>query len=167
MFEYYRKWRDDGTIAELHDALRDKVRQQTPHADGTSRSDSPTVCIMDSQSAKTTEEGTEGRGYDAGKTVKGRKRHIVVDALGLVLVLHVTSASVQDRDAAVPIAQEAKQNFPSLEVVFLDGAYRGEAKSQIEQTTQMRVEITLRSDTPKKGSSLSLLGGSLNEHLGG
>ena len=167
VFEYYRKWRDDGTITELHDALRDQVRQQTPHVDGTSRSDSPTVCIMDSQSAKTTEEGTEGRGYDAGKKVKGRKRHIVVDALGLLLVLHVTSASVQDRDAAVPIAQEAKQDFPSLEITFLDGAYRGEAKSQIEQTTEMRVVIALRSDTQKKVSSLFLLGGSLSEHLGG
>lgn len=165
--EYYRKWRDDGTIAELHDALRGQVRRQTPHADGTSRSNSPTVCIMDSQSTKTAEEGKEGRGYDAGKKVKGRKRHVVVDALGLLLVLHVTSASVQDRDAAVPIAQEAKRDFPSLEVAFLDGAYRGEAKSQIEQTTELRVVIALRSDTQKKDSSLFLLDGLLSEHLDG
>src|SRR5437762_2712506 len=63
VFEYYRKWRDDGLITVLHDALRDRVRQHTPHADGTSRSGAPSVCIMDSQSAKNSEEGVEGRGY--------------------------------------------------------------------------------------------------------
>jgi putative transposase len=149
VFEYYRKWRNDGTIASLHDALRDRVRKQTPHADGTSRSESPKVCIMDSQSAKTSEEGEQERGYDAGKKVKGRKRHVVTDFLGLVLLVHVTSASVQDRDAALPMMREVKREFPSLEVVFMDGGYRGEVKSRIEKETLMRVEITLRSD-PKK-----------------
>jgi putative transposase len=125
------------------------VRKQTPHADGTNRSESPKVCIMDSQSAKTSEEGGQERGYDAGKKVKGRKRHVVTDFLGLVLLVHVTSASVQDRDAALPMMREVKREFPSLEVVFMDGGYRGEVKSRIEKETQMRVEITLRSD-PKK-----------------
>lgn len=87
VFEYFRKWRNDGTIERLHDGLRAKVREQTPRADGTVRSDDPTICILDSQSAKTSEEAApETRGYDAGKKVKGRKRHLVVDALGLLLV---------------------------------------------------------------------------------
>src|ERR1700731_2246735 len=73
VFEYYRKWRSNGTVALLHEALRDRLRGQTPHADGTARSASPAVCIMDSQSAKSSEEGVEARGYDAGKKVKGRK----------------------------------------------------------------------------------------------
>jgi len=150
VFEYYRKWRSDGTITALHDALRDRVREQTPHADGTSRPESPTVFIVDSQSAKTTEDSDHERGYDAGKKVKGRKRHLAVDALGLLLAVHITSASVQDRDAALPLVQETKREFPSLQVVFMDGAYRGEVKSSIEQTTKLRVEITLRSDTKKR-----------------
>jgi len=167
VFEYYRKWRDDGTIAKLHDALRDEVRRQTPHADGSDRSQGPTVCILDSQSAKTTEEGEEERGYDAGKKVKGRKRHLVIDALGLLLAIQVTSASVQDRDAALPLMKEATREFPSLRVAFLDGAYRGEVKTNIEQQTPLRVEITLRSDTQKKDSSLSRFDGSSNERLAG
>lgn len=167
VYEYYRKWRDDGTIEALHDALRGRVRQRTPHRDGTTRSDAPAVCIVDSQSAKTSEEGEKERGYDAGKKVKGRKRHVVVDALGLLLVLHVTSASVQDRDAALAMVQEAKREFPSLGVVFMDGAYRGEAKSSIEETTQMQVKITLRSDAQKKALSLYPCDGSSSEHLVG
>jgi len=154
VFEYYRKWRNNGTVTSLHDALRDRLRRQTPHADGTARSESPTVCIMDSQSAKSSEEGVEARGYDAGKKVKGRKRHVVVDFLGLVLALHVTSASVQDRDAALPLMKEAKREFPSLKVAFMDGGYRGEVKSCIEKETQLKVEITLRSDPQKKDSNL-------------
>lgn len=167
VYEYYRKWRDDGTIAALHDFLRERVRQQTPHGDGTPRSDAPAVCIVDSQSAKTSEEGEKERGYDAGKKVKGRKRHLVVDALGLLLVLHVTSASVQDRDAGLAMVQEAKREFPSLGVVFMDGAYRGEVKSSIEETTNMQVKITLRSDPQKKALSPYLCDGSSNEHLDG
>lgn len=167
VFEYYRKWRDDGIIAALHDALRERVRQQTPHADGTRRSDAPAVCIVDSQSAKTSEEGEKERGYDAGKKVKGRKRHLVVDALGLLLVLRVTSASVQDRDAALAMVQESKREFPSLGIVFMDGAYRGVVKSSIEETTGMQVTITLRSDPQKKVLSPYPCDGSSSEHLDG
>jgi putative transposase len=154
VFEYYRKWRDDGTIETLHDTLRDAVRKQTPHADGSER-EGPTVCILDSQSAKTTEEGEEQRGYDAGKKVKGRKRHLVIDALGLMLAVHVTSASVQDRDAALPLLKQVSREFPTLQAAFLDGAYRGEVKTNIEEQTPLRVEITLRSDTKKRDSNPS------------
>jgi putative transposase len=169
VFEYFRKWRNDGTIEALHDALRAQVRERTPHADGTARrSESPTICILDSQSAKTSEEGRQDtRGYDAGKKIKGRKRHMVVDALGLLLALRVTTASVQDRDAALPLFKEVKRDFPSLEVAFADGGYRGEVKSQIEEETQMRVVITLRSNTQKKDSNRSRFGGSLSVLLDG
>lgn len=163
VFEYYRKWRNDGTIEELHDALRDQVRRQTPHTNGTPRTESPSVCILDSQSAKTSEEGEEARGYDAGKKVKGRKRHLVVDALGLLLAVQVTSASVQDRDAALPLFKEVKRDFPSLQTAFADGGYRGEVKLRIEQETKLQVQISLRSDAQKKASRLSLFGGLSSE----
>jgi putative transposase len=168
VFEYFRKWRNDGTVAALHDALRARVREQTPHANGTARSDSPAICILDSQSAKTSEECEQDtRGYDAGKKIKGRKRHLVVDALGLLLALRVTTASIQDRDAALPLFKEVKREFPSLEVAFADGGYRGEVKSQIEEETKMKVIIALRSDTKKKASSLSPFAGSWNGHSDG
>jgi transposase len=149
VFEYYRTWRSKGVIEKLHDALRDLVRSATPYANGTARTAAPTLCILDSQSAKGSEECEEARGFDAGKKVKGRKRHLIVDALGLVLAIHVTSASVQDRDAALPIFSEAKRDFPSLEVAFADGGYRGQVKSLVEKKTKLRVEISLRSDTQK------------------
>lgn len=162
VFEYYRKWRSDGTIEELHDALRDQVRRQSPYANGSPRTESPTLCILDSQSARTSEEGEEARGYDAGKKVKGRKRHVVVDALGLLLAVQVTTASLQDRDAALPLLKEVKRDFPSLKMAFADGGYRGEVKSRIEEETKLQVEISLRSDAQKKASSHFLFGGLLN-----
>lgn len=151
--QYYYRWRNDGTVERLHNELRALVRAQTPHADGTERTDAPTICIVDSQSAKTSEEGSEERGYDAGKKVKGRKRHLSVDALGLMLALHVSSASVQDRDAALELVKETKREFTSVTTVFMDGGYRGQIKSEIEKVTGVRVEITMRSDPQKKGSS--------------
>jgi len=168
VFEYYRKWRDDGTVDQIHDALRARVRQSTPHADGTARSAaSPSACILDSQSSKTSEEGEEARGYDAGKKVKGRKRHLVVDALGLLLVLRVTTASVQDRDAALPMFQQAKKEFPSLQVAFADGAYRGEIKKLVEKKTRLRMQISLRSDLKKRALTPFRSGGSSNGPLVG
>jgi putative transposase len=152
VFQYYWRWGKDGTLERLHDELRAQVRVLTPHADGTARTDAPTISIVDSQSAKTSEEGVEERGYDAGKKVKGRKRHISVDALGLMLTLHVSSASVQDRDAALALVKETKREFPSVTTVFMDGGYRGQIKSEIEKVTGVHVEISMRSDTQKKGS---------------
>jgi putative transposase len=166
VFEYYRKWRNDGTIERLHDAVRDEIRKRTPHADGSERK-GPTVCILDSQSAKTNEEGSQERGYDAGKKVKGRKRHLVVDALGLLLAVQVTSASVQDRDVALPLFKEVTREFTTLQVAFLDGAYRGEVKASIEQQTPLRVQITLRSDVQKKDSSRFRCAGLWSAHLDG
>jgi len=93
-------------------------------------------------------------------TAPGRKRHLVVDALGLLLALRVTTASVQDRDAALPMFKEVKRTFPSLQVAFADGAYRGEIKALIEKETKMRLQISLRSDAQKKDSSPSRSAGS-------
>ncbi len=87
---------------------------------------------------------------DAGKKVKGRKRHLIIDSLGLLLAVYVTSASIQDRDAAFDIFKEVKQNFSSLKIAFADRGYRGKVKSLIEKETKMQVRIALRSDGKKR-----------------
>lgn len=113
---YYRKWRIDGTWARVMDALRTRLR----HADG--RKKSPSAAIVDSQSIKTS-EGGEARGYDAGKKVTGRKRHLVVDTMGLLLAVVVHSASVQDRDGAKLVLARLKGRFPRLKLIWADAAY--------------------------------------------
>jgi len=113
---YYRKWRLDGTWAKVLDVLRTRLR----HADG--RHKSPSAAIVDSQSVRTA-EGGEARGYDAGKRVPGRKRHIVVDTMGLLLAVVVHSASVQDRDGVKLVTAGLKARFPRLRLIWADGAY--------------------------------------------
>ena len=113
---YYRQWRLDGTWARILDVLRTRLR----HADG--RHKSPSAAIVDSQSVPTA-EGGEARGFDMGKRVAGRKRHIVVDTMGLLLAVVVHSASVQDRDGVKLVTAGLKARFPRLKLVWADGAY--------------------------------------------
>ena len=94
VYGIFHTWRNNGTWQKIHDSLRDAVRRQ----DG--RKTSPSAAIIDSQTVKTTEVGGE-RGYDAGKKINGRKRHIVVDTMGLILAVVVHAANIQDYDGAV------------------------------------------------------------------
>src|SRR5262249_19033239 len=98
---------------------------------------------VDSQSTKTTELA-KNRGFDAGKKVKGRKRHIVVDVLGLIIAVVVTVANVQDRDGAVPAVTRAKIDYPTLVKVLADSAYKGDAITKLETDTGVVIEVTER-----------------------
>jgi putative transposase len=113
---FYRQWRLDGTWEKVLAALRTRVR----HADG--RKKSPSAAIVDSQSIKTS-EGGEQKGYDAGKRVAGRKRHILVDTLGLLMAVVVHSVGVQGRDGIKPLLERAKGRFPPLRLNWADAAY--------------------------------------------
>src|SRR4051794_35898910 len=117
-YDYFRKWRNDGTWAKINDALRTQVR----HKDR--RQKSPSLAIIDSQSVKTTEQGGP-RGKDAHKKVSGRKRHLVVDTLGLVVAAVVHSAGIQDRDGAKLVLKKMVGRFPRLKKILADGIYNG------------------------------------------
>lgn len=120
VFEYYSAWRKSELWAKLNELLRDKVRL----AEGRKRA--PTAGVLDSQSVKGAEQGGATIGYDAGKKISGRKRHLLVDTLGLILGLCVTSAAVQDRDGAKTLLGRIYFLFGRLQIIWADAGYVGE-----------------------------------------
>jgi putative transposase len=115
---WYRRWRRDGTWEDIHEALRRQVRRQA------GRAPSPRSSAVDSQSVKTPAAGGDS-GFDAGKKVKGRKRHIWVDSLGLLLAVSVTTADVSDARAACDLLyRRSWDELSRLEVVYADNGYR-------------------------------------------
>jgi transposase len=115
-YRWFAAWSADGTWRRVHAALRERVREH----DGRDRQ--PTAAVLDSQSAKSA-EGGEAIGYDAGKRVRGRKRHLLVDTGGLLLHRVVHSASVQDRAGAKLVLHDLHEQFPHVELVWVDGGY--------------------------------------------
>jgi transposase len=114
---YFYAWRNSGFLGRIVDVLVRQARRALGCAEA------PTAAIIDSQSAPTSQGGP--RGYDAGKRIHGRKRHIVTDTNGLLLVAHVHPANIQDNHGAVPLLKELRQTHPTVHHVFADRVYRG------------------------------------------
>jgi putative transposase len=142
VYHYFRQWREDGIWQRIHDTLRAKVRQKA------GRHKQPTAGCADSQSVKTT--AIPGlRGYDSGKHVNGRKRHLLVDTLGLLLAVVVTAASVQDRDGAKLLFQHLGDACQKLRLIWVDGGYRGQLLDWVIEHCHFRLQVVLRSDDHK------------------
>jgi transposase len=136
VYHYFRTWTRDGTLTQLHDGLREQVRV----AEG--RKPTPTAAIMDSQSVRAAETVAKtSRGFDAGKKVNGRKRHIVVDTTGLLLIVLVTTGAVQDRDAARALLWALRTCFTGVIKVWADAGYAGQLVDWAADALGLAVEI--------------------------
>lgn len=141
VYSYFRQWRIDGVWDQIHDQLRDRVRQQAGH------DPEPSAAILDSQSVKTSHCGGPDRGYDAGKRITGRKRHILVDTLGLLLLVVVHGAGVQDRVGAKLVLEQLRECFLRLRLIWADGGYSGTLLGWIaalRSENAMRMELVQR-----------------------
>jgi len=138
-------WRDSGLWAQIISVLVMAARE----VEG--REPAPTAVVVDSQSAKTTEAGGP-RGFDAGKKIKGRKRHIAVDTLGLPIECQITSADVQDRDTLAPMLAAVHRKSPWVTMSFVDGGYQGdEAQRAAYEASHIAITVVKRTDKNVKG----------------
>ncbi len=142
VYYYFRKWRDAEWFVKLNDKLRTEVRTTE------GRDPDPSAAIIDSQSVTTTEQGG-AKGYDAGKKVNGRKRHILVDTIGLLLIVRVLAANIQDRDGAKMLFADIKDRMPRLFLIWADGGYRGKLIAWVATNCLWLLEIVKRNDDLK------------------
>lgn len=143
VYYYFKTWRDDGTWQRIHDTLRAEVRRKK------GRHKHPTAGSLDSQSVKTGTTPQGVRGFDGGKLITGRKRHILVDTCGFLLAVLVTSAAVQDRDGARLLLQKLVGFCKKLRLIWVDGGYRGPLIDWVAENFSFRLKPVLRPEGQK------------------
>ena len=143
VYYYFSKWTKNGTGKEINDTLRTLVRTKN------GKKMQPSAAVIDTQTVKTTEAGGE-HGYDAGKKINGRKRHIVVDTLGLILIAIVHSAGVQDRDGAKGVLSKLREQFRSIKRIWADGIYAGKLVDWAKEKLHLILDI-VRKDPNQSG----------------
>jgi putative transposase len=146
VYSYFRDWKRAGVWQRIHDTLRARVRQRA------GRHKHPTGGCLDSQSVKTTAVAGS-RGFDKAKLIKGRKRHILVDTTGLLLLVVVTPASVQERDGARLLFARLGGACKKLRRIWVDGGYRGQLLDWVAERFHFRLQVVLRPEE-RKGFTL-------------
>ncbi|MCK5170387.1 MAG: IS5 family transposase [Bacteroidales bacterium] len=143
VYYYYRQWKNNGIIEEIHEVLRKIVRVKS------GRQESPSAACIDSRSVKTSRSGGVDRGVDGGKKVKGRKQHIITDTMGLLLVVIVHAANIHDSKAAWEVINKLHGRFNRLINIFADGGYRGNLIDKVKNRFGWLITIVLRTDKTK------------------
>ena len=134
VYKTFRRWSAQGKFEQMHDRLRAQWRERMD------RDEQPSAAVLDSQSTRSSPQGGES-GYDAGKKVKGRKRSLVVDTLGLLLAVSISAASVQDRDAADDAVTSSMGKYPSVNTLFVDSAYAGKWAQRTQDIHAVQVQV--------------------------
>jgi transposase len=137
VYATFRRWTQKGLFETMHDRLRSMWRERV------GPDQAPTAGVLDSQSVETSAQGGP-KGYDAAKKVKGRKRHLVVDVLGLLLAVLILPANIQDRDGAAPVVGQAIRKCPTLKKLYVDTGYAGDCAESLRQTYALDVEVIRR-----------------------
>ncbi len=139
VYWYFKRWNREGITDRIHDALRDAARNDA------GKDPMASAGIVDAQTVKGADTvGRDSRGYYAGKKTNGRKRHIVVDTIGLLVVVLVTAASVQDRDGGRRVLEKARMKMPSIVLVWADGGYAGKLVEFARLLLRITVEIVVK-----------------------
>jgi len=140
VYYYFSVWKQNGILEEIHESLMEKIRKQH------NKSEEPSVGIIDAQSVKSTLVSSQDKGFDAGKKIKGIKRHIIVDTLGLILAVVIQGASVQDRDGAISVIDKLTDNWKKIIKIFADSGYRGELIAKVQTRFKIELEIIKRNE---------------------
>jgi transposase len=141
VYAFFRRWCKGGWAKEFHDRLRGRLRE----TEGRDRE--PTAAIIDSQSVKgAASVPAASRGYGGGKKINGRRRHVITDSLGLLLMVLVTAADVTDRQAARAMLPVLRTRFRKITLVWADGGYTGRLVTWAKEKLQLTLEIVKRSD---------------------